>query len=122
MFNIEKRKEKAKKEYTKTLDVLKECEGFEEYVVHINNEYIFFKTMTYNKCIELLHKFAKGRKYKLSHYYYNESHQLAITYGFVNFCIVLLCNEPEKAIEILGGGKCRTVIKTIEEKKVVCSR
>lgn len=54
------------------------------------------------------------------HYYYSGSHNLAIGYDFGTFSIALFCNEPEKAIKILGKGKCRTVIKTTEERKIVC--
>jgi hypothetical protein len=120
MLNIETVKEAAKAKYNKTLETLKECEGFEKDVSFVDGSDIFFRIKKYEECIELLHKFAKGRKYKLSHYYYNGSYNLAITYNFGTFDVVFYCNEPEKAIESLGGGKCRTVIKTTENKQIIC--
>lgn len=121
MFSIEKEIERLKTECEKNINLVKKCEGIEQYISFVDNKDIYIKDVkTFENVKEILHKCCdRYGQYTIGNYYPHRG-GLCINYKFKDVDIVFYCCDVEHALGIVSNNKCRIAEKTFVAKTIVC--
>ena len=124
MFNIQEQREQIKSRYVLNLELLEKTSGIEDLVSFIQWPHVYLNSNNFNKYKKTLQRLReKYGRYILERYYISATGvSLALNYDFPesNIKFVLYCNEPERALDAVGKGKCSISSKSIIEKTIVC--